>query len=249
MNKLFSIARPRPPRDVDLVRAAVSAPAPEAALDDGVRRLDGRLLELRRAREEAVDDGAVALERQLAVALPEPAVHQHVLNVPDVSVQDHGRDRVDPPQHPGRAAVEDDQVRLGADADDAQVRAPEREAAVPGRHEEGLVDGHGVVDGDQPLLQGLVEHPGTGALQPDARLRQHIGRKGQEDVYAERGLVLDQMSVRVVNPAVHLRLGRDGDVLVGFSKKQGVRRIDTRRMGKNHGHICVQNTMAMEKLR
>ncbi|TKW58381.1 hypothetical protein CTA1_5180 [Colletotrichum tanaceti] len=217
-------------QDVDrqgrLVRRARPAEVP---LEDGERHVPPRLLDPARAVQEARADVRVARGHEGAVALDEPAVDEHVLDVADAGVQDDGGHGVDPAEQRGAAAVPDDDVGLGALGDDAQVGPAQGEAAVARGQQEGLVGRHGRAGRHAPVLEHLLVEQPAGALQPEAGLRQDVGREGEVRVDPQGALVLHQVAVRVRVPVVHLRLGRDGDVLVRRPEEGGpsaVRRDD-----------------------
>ena len=243
-------ALPRVLHDVDLLGTDVGRAAHEFAVHGGDRQVAPRLLDAGGAREQAVLDLGVVGRRQLAVALGELAAHQHVLQVARVRVQHERGDGVDPAEQRGRAAVVDEHVGDGARRDDADVVAAQRLAAGARRHQEGLVHRHGVVGRDGALLQHVEVQRVARVLQPDARLRRHVGRVGEEGVDAQRHLVLHAVAdaglVRVA--VVHLGLGRVGDVLVARVQQLGVALRHEGAVREDDGDRVVEEPEVVQQL-
>lgn len=113
-------------------------------------------------------------QNQLPLSLPPLPTHNHIPHIPDISMQDHGGNRIPPPGHIRRPTIPTHQIRLRPDADDAYIRSAHRQPALPRREQESFLHGQGVGARDFAVREDRRVRRVAEALQRDARLREDV---------------------------------------------------------------------------
>ena len=189
---------------------------------------------------------SIVLVHELTTTLDIGSAHQHIVNVSNVGVQDDGSNGIAPAKHVRRIGTVDDDIGFGADLEDSEVAAAESEGSGAGDEVEGLLDGHGAVGGDLPLLERVKVAAGSEVLQPHAGLVDHGGAVGEVAVDTDGSLVLDLCGVRVVVAEMELRFGCGADVLVGFAQQLGVFVIQEAAVREDHRDGVVEPAVRVQ---
>lgn len=199
----------------------------------------------RRVKELLLHFGIIVTDGEVEVALLKLSINHDVLDVPDIRVQHDGGDRVDPPEHVGRCAVEDDNVGFCALDQHADVGPTKSEAAGARREQERLVRRHGVVAWNLPVGAHLVVEEESDRLQPDPGLRDDVRTVRKVRVDAQCGLILDQLAVGVPVAVMHLRLRGDGEVLVGGAEEFCILHCEVAAVGEDNRNGGIEDTIAI----
>ena len=144
-----------------------------------------------------------------------------MLDVSHASVQKYRRDGIVPSEQRRRVPVPHDDIRLGADRDDAEIVPPKRQPTVAYREEEGLHDGLRTVQGDLASFEHGRGQKLTDRLQLEARLGENIAKEGEVGIDTEGGLVLDPVGTRAGVAVSSFGLRRYRDILVVLPEKGG----------------------------
>ena len=169
-----------------------------------------------------------------------------MLDIPNIRMQHHRRHWVCPPGHIRPVASPHQQVGLGAHAQHADVRPPQRQPAMLRRHQERLLDAHRALVRHLPAIQHAAVPRLADLLQPQPALGQDVGRERKGRVDAERGVVLDLVAAGVIVAVVRFRFGRDGDVVVlGAEESRACGRKEAG-VRKDDGDGGVEEAVAVE---
>lgn len=188
----------------------------------------------------------VILYGKLSVSLLKDAIDHDVFDIADIGMQHDCSNGIGPAEEAGGAAVPDEQVCFGMWGQDTNVWAAEGEAAVASCEEEGLVDGHWVAGGEVAAVYDFGEEGFAGGLEPEAGLGEDVGGEGEVGVYAEGGLVHDEVAVWVEVAVVHFGFRGRGDEVVVLAEELGVRGGVVAGVGEDDGDGGVEEVEGLE---
>ncbi|KAF2757747.1 hypothetical protein EJ05DRAFT_529557 [Pseudovirgaria hyperparasitica] len=179
----------------------------------------------------------------------QPPIHKHMLDIPNIRMQQHRRNRIPPPDKIRAPRIKHHHIRFRPGHKHPDITPTQRQPAIPRRQQKRLGRrSSGFVVGNEPVLQRLAVPDKAGFLQPQAGAWVRTSAEKVKWVSAPRAdRSWKRCAVGWFVAVVHFAFGGDGGVLVGLAQEAGVEGVEVGGVAGDDGEGGVEQGVRVEE--